>query len=153
MRLGNIVAAYNAVRGGADREFAWDAADIERGERYGDARGDAAHRPARGDRPRLGSDSSPASASLHETLKNYGSTLEEARADLVALYFAIDPKLVELGLMPSVEVGKRDTINSSATALLQQLYRVPPGDDIEEDHMRNRQLIAAWLLRAGCRTT
>jgi dipeptidyl-peptidase-3 len=91
----------------------------------------------------------PGVAPLHETLKNYGSTLEEARADLVALYYALDPKLVELGLMPSVEVGQVEYDGYIRNALQQQLYRVPPGGDVEEDHMRNRQLVGAWVYEKG----
>ena len=93
----------------------------------------------------------PGVGPLHETLKNYGSTLEEARADLVALYFAVDPKLVELGLMPSVEVGYAAYDQFIRNALLQQLTRVEPGKDLEEDHMRNRQLIALWAYEHGAR--
>jgi dipeptidyl-peptidase-3 len=86
---------------------------------------------------------------LHETLKNYGSTLEEARADLVALYFAVDPKLVELELMPTVEVGYAAYDQFIRNGLLQQLNRIEPGKELEEDHMRNRQLIAAWAYEHG----
>ena len=95
----------------------------------------------------------PGVGPLHETMKNYGSTLEEARADLVALYFAVDPKLVELGLMPSVEVGHAAYDHYIRNGLLQQLNRVEPGKDLEEDHMRNRQLIALWAYEHGLRHT
>jgi dipeptidyl-peptidase-3 len=146
--LGNIVAAYNAVRGGVDREFSYGPAEIERNERYGELAatlhvdlheviGHGSGQIERGVGP------------LHETLKYYGSTLEEARADLVALYFAVDPKLVELGLMPTVEVGHAAYDQFVRNALLQQLNRVEPGNDLEEDHMRNRQLIAAWAYERG----
>jgi len=84
-----------------------------------------------------------------ETLKSYSSTLEEARADLVALYFAMDPKLIELGLMPSVEVGKATMDVAIRNGLLMQLRRVKIGDDIEEAHMRNRQVIAGWAFEKG----
>ena len=93
----------------------------------------------------------PGVGPLHETLKNYGSTLEEARADLVALYYAVDPKLVELGVMPSVEVGYAAYDQFIRNALLQQLNRVELGKDLEEDHMRNRQLIAPWAYEHGQR--
>jgi dipeptidyl-peptidase-3 len=84
-----------------------------------------------------------------ETLKSYSSALEEARADLVALYYAMDPKLVELGLMPSVDVGKVTFDEAIRNGLLTQLRRVKLGDDIEEAHMRNRQLIAGWAFEKG----
>ena len=84
-----------------------------------------------------------------ETLKSYASALEEARADLVSLYYAMDPKLVDLGLMPSVEVGKATFDVAIRNGLLMQLRRVKLGDDIEEAHMRNRQLIAGWAFEKG----
>jgi dipeptidyl-peptidase-3 len=84
-----------------------------------------------------------------ETLKSYASTLEEARADLVALYFVMDPKLIELGLMPTLDVGKTLYDLAIRNGLLMQLRRIKPGDDIEEAHMRNRQVIAAWAYEQG----
>ena len=84
-----------------------------------------------------------------ETLKSYASALEEARADLVALYYAMDPKLIELGLMPSVEVGKATFDVAIRNGLMTQLRRVKLGDDIEEAHMRNRQVIAGWAYEKG----
>jgi len=85
----------------------------------------------------------------NETLKSYSSTLEEARADLVADYFLLDPKLVELGVMPSLEVGKTAYDVTIRNGLMSQLLRLKLGDDIEESHMRNRQLIAAWAYERG----
>lgn len=79
-----------------------------------------------------------------ETLKNYASTIEEARADLVALYYAPDEKLIELGLMPSIEVGQAEYSSYIRGGLMTQLVRVELGKDIEESHQRNRQLIAKW---------
>ena len=146
--LGNIVAAYNAVRGNVDREFSYGPAEIERNERYGELAA-ALHVDLHEVIGHGSGQLEPGVGPLHETLKNYGSTLEEARADLVALYFAVDPKLVELGLMPSVEVGHAAYDQFIRNALLQQLNRVEPGKDLEEDHMRNRQLIAAWAYEHG----
>ncbi|MBN2237894.1 MAG: dihydrofolate reductase [Bacteroidales bacterium] len=83
------------------------------------------------------------------TLKNYASTIEEARADLVALNFAIHPKLVELGLMPDIQVGISEYNAYIRSGLLTQLVRVELGKDIEESHMRNRQLIAKWAFDHG----
>jgi dipeptidyl-peptidase-3 len=146
--LANIVASYNAVRGGVDREFAFSAAEAARNERYGELAATLhvdLHEVIGHGSGQLEHGVGP----MHETLKNYGSTLEEARADLVALYFAVDPKLVELGLMPSVEVGHVAYDQFIRNALLQQLNRVEPGRDLEEDHMRNRQLIAAWAYEHG----
>jgi dipeptidyl-peptidase-3 len=146
--LGNIVAAYDAVRGGADEEFAWDEAEIERGRLYGELAA-TLHTEMHEVIGHASGQLDPGVAPLHETLKNFGSTLEEARADLVALYYAIDPKLVELGLMPSIDVGKVEYDRYIRNGLQQQLYRVPLGGDIEEDHMRNRQLVAAWVYEKG----
>ncbi|MDH3757701.1 MAG: dipeptidyl peptidase 3, partial [Gammaproteobacteria bacterium] len=84
-----------------------------------------------------------------ETLKSYASTLEEARADLVAMYYIMDPRLVELGLMPSLDVGKTVYESQIRNGLQYQLRRVKLGDDIEEAHMRNRQLIAGWAYEMG----
>jgi dipeptidyl-peptidase-3 len=148
--LGNIVAAYNAVRGGIDREFSYGPAEIERNERYGELAA-ALHVDLHEVIGHGSGQLEQGVGPLHETLKNYGSTLEEARADLVALYFAVDPKLVELGLMPTVEVGYAAYDQFIRNAMLQQLNRVEPGKDLEEDHMRNRQLIAAWAYEHGQR--
>lgn len=84
-----------------------------------------------------------------ETLKSYASTLEEARADLVALYFALDPKLEELGLQDSIEVGYAEYNSYIRSGLMTQLVRVELGKNIEESHMRNRQLIASWAYEMG----
>lgn len=84
-----------------------------------------------------------------ETLKSYASTLEEARADLVALYYAMHPKLIEMGLMTTLDVGKEAYQSYLRGGLLSQLQRVELGENIEEDHMRNRQLICKWVLEKG----
>jgi len=146
--LGNVVAAYNAVRGGVDREFSYGAAEVDRNERYGEL-ATSLHVDLHEVIGHGSGQIEPGVGPLHETMKTYGSTLEEARADLVALYFAVDPKLVELGLQPSVEVGYTAYDQFIRNALLQQLNRIEPGKDLEEDHMRNRQLIAAWAYEHG----
>jgi dipeptidyl-peptidase-3 len=146
--LANIVHANDAVRGGADREFAWDAADAERIARYGELAA-TLHTEMHEVIGHASGQLDPGVGPVHETLKNYGSTLEEARADLVALYYAIDPKLVEIGVMPSVEVGQVEYERYIRNGLQQQLNRIEPGKDIEEDHMRNRQLVAAWAFDKG----
>ncbi|MDB4107784.1 dipeptidyl peptidase 3 [Bacteroidia bacterium] len=84
-----------------------------------------------------------------ETLKNYSNTLEEARADLVALYYIYDQKLVEIGLMPSLDVGMAEYDNYIANGMMLQLRRLDEGENIEEDHMRNRQLNASWAYEKG----
>ncbi len=85
----------------------------------------------------------------HETLKNYASALEEGRADLVALYYLMDQKLVDLGVMPSLEYGKASYDEYITKGLMVQLCRLKLGDNIEEAHMRNRQMISAWAFEKG----
>ena len=146
--LANIVNAYDAVRGDAEAEFAHDPAELERAEQYGepvsvlmtDMHEVIGHASGQIE---------PGVGQLHETLRPYGSTLEEARADLVALYFISDPKLVELGLLPSVEAGYTAYDRYMRNGLMEQLRRIEPGNDIVDDHMRNRQLVAAWAFDQG----
>lgn len=84
-----------------------------------------------------------------KTLKNYASTLEEARADLVALYYVMDQKLVDIGVAPSLEVGLAEYDSYMMNGLMTQLTRLKPGDHLEEAHMRNRQLNAKWVFEKG----
>jgi len=84
-----------------------------------------------------------------DALKNYGSTLEEARADLFALYYLGDPKLAELGLVPSFDVAKAQYLRYILNGMMTQLARIQPGKDVEEAHMRNRMLIAMWCYEKG----
>lgn len=83
------------------------------------------------------------------TLQNYASALEEGRADLVALYYLMDPKLVELGVMPDIECGKAAYDEYITKGMIVQLARIKPGKDIEEAHMRNRKMIAEWVFEKG----
>ncbi len=84
-----------------------------------------------------------------DALKAHGSTLEEARADLFALYYLADPKLIELGLLDNPEAYKAEYYKYMMNGLMTQLVRIEPGKDIEEAHMRNRQLIAKWVFNKG----
>ena len=85
-----------------------------------------------------------------ETLKNYASTLEEGRADLVGLYYLMDPKIEELGLTDSIEnLGKAAYNDYIRNGLMTQLTRLNLGDDVEEAHMRNRQWVSAWVFEKG----
>ncbi|MDE6145963.1 MAG: dipeptidyl peptidase 3, partial [Muribaculaceae bacterium] len=81
--------------------------------------------------------------------KAHGSTLEEARADLFALYYLADPKLVELGLVDNADAYKAEYYKYMLNGLMTQLVRIEPGKDLEEAHMRNRQLIAKWVFEKG----
>lgn len=84
-----------------------------------------------------------------DSLKAYGATIEEARADLFGLYYLADPKLIELGLTPNNEAYKAQYYSYIMNGLMTQLVRINPGKDIEEAHMRNRALIANWALECG----
>lgn len=84
-----------------------------------------------------------------DALKNYYSTIEEARADLFALYYIMDRKLVELGVLPSLEAAKAEYNSYIRNGLMVQLTRLKEGDNLEESHMRNRQMIAAWVFEQG----
>ncbi|MBD5213480.1 MAG: dihydrofolate reductase [Bacteroidales bacterium] len=84
-----------------------------------------------------------------DALKAHGSTLEETRADLFALYYLADPRLIELGLLDNPEAYKAEYYKYMLNGLMTQLFRIEPGKDIEEAHMRNRALIARWALENG----
>jgi dipeptidyl-peptidase-3 len=84
-----------------------------------------------------------------DIFKNYYSTLEETRADLFALYYIMDPKMVELGILPNLDAAKAEYYYQILNGLLTQLVRIEPGKNIEEAHMRNRQLIAKWCYEMG----
>lgn len=147
--LGNIIDAYDQASGpGLTSEFANDQEEIDRAEQYGalaDKLSTALHEV-------IGHASGQIEAGIgtpKETLKNYSSTLEEARADIVALYFIMDPKMVELGLLPNLDAAKAEYDSYISNGLLKQLRRLQPGENIEESHMRNRQLISAWVFEKG----
>jgi dipeptidyl-peptidase-3 len=84
-----------------------------------------------------------------KTLKNYASCLEEARADLVGLYYIMDQKLIDIGVMPDMDVAKAEYDSYMMNGLMTQLTRIKLGDNIEEAHMRNRQLNAKWVYEMG----
>ena len=84
-----------------------------------------------------------------DALKEHGSTLEETRADLFALYYLADPKLVELGILPNAEAYKAEYYKYVMNGLMTQLTRIEPGKDIEEAHMRNRHIITQWAYEMG----
>jgi dipeptidyl-peptidase-3 len=84
-----------------------------------------------------------------DALKAYGATIEEARADLFGLYYVADKKMVDLGLLPNDSAYKAEYYKFMTNGLMTQLCRIEPGKNIEESHMRNRQLIAKWVLEKG----
>ena len=146
--IGNLTDAYNkAARGsGFLDEFAIDKATIDLVRQYGDLTDDLhtdLHECLGHGSGRLLPGVDP------DSLKAYGSTIEEARADLFGLYYVADPKLRELGLVPSDEAYKAQYYTYMQNGLLTQLVRIQPGNNIEEAHMRNRALIAHWCLEHG----
>ena len=147
--LGNIIAAYNEAqaKSPANDEFGATPEAIERLKQWGALANDLhvdMHEV-------IGHASGKLNPGVNgmEPLKNYASALEEARADLVALYYILDPKLVEIGVMPSLDVGKAGYDKYVMNGLMQQLNRIKPGDNLQEAHMRNRQMIAAWAFEKG----
>ena len=148
--LGNIMEAFeiSAKASGLSDEFTHSEEEKDRNAKYGALASllDVDMHEVIG---HASGQINPGVGTPKETLKSYASALEEARADLVSLYYAMDPKLVELGLMPSVDVGMVTFDEAIRNGLLTQLRRVKPGDDIEEAHMRNRQLIAGWAYEKG----
>lgn len=146
--IDNITYAYKqAAKGdGALEEFMLRPEDRERVKQYGKL-GDDLHTDLH---ECLGHGSGQLAPGVNGSeLKSYGSTLEEARADLFALYYLGDPKLVELGLVPSFDVAKAQYANYIMNGLMTQLARIEPGKNIEESHMRNRKLIAEWCYEQG----
>jgi len=146
--LTNIVEAYDQVKGGSLSEFSWDEAEIKRAKEFGPL---ASHLHTD-----LHEVIGHASGQINngvgtpkETLKQYASALEEGRADLVALYYLMDEKLINMNIMPSLEVGKASYDSYIRHGMMQQLRRLKIGENIEEAHMRNRQLIASWAFEKG----
>lgn len=143
--IGNLTHAYNqAAKGnGFLQEFVADEATRTMIEKYGDVCDDL-HTDLH-ECLGHGSGQLLAGASA-DALGSYGSTIEEARADLFGLYYIADAKLVELGLVPDAEAFKSQYYTYMMNGLLTQLTRIQPGNEIEEAHMRNRALIARWTL-------
>lgn len=146
--IGNLTDAYSkAAHGnGFAEEFAYSNAEIELMNKYGDLTGDL-HTDLH---ECLGHGSGKLLPGVdQDALKAYGSTIEEARADLFGLYYLPDPKMVELGLTPNEEAFKAEYYSFMMNGLMTQLVRIDLGNSVEEAHMRNRQLIARWALEKG----
>ncbi len=146
--IGNITDAYNkAAHGnGFNEEFAYSDAELQLIDRYADVT-DELHTDLH---ECLGHGSGKLLPGVDpDALKAYGSTIEEARADLFGLYYVADPKLVELGLTPSADAYKAQYYTYLMNGLMTLLVRIEPGNNVEEAHMRNRQLIARWVYEKG----
>ncbi len=146
--IDNITNAYDQASKGNGflQEFAYSKEEIERAGEYGHLAGNLTtdlHEC-------LGHGSGQLNKGVGaDALKNYHSTIEEARADLFALYFIIDPVLGKFGLVPNDEVGKAEYDSFIRNGLMTQLVRIQPGKTIEESHMRDRALIARWVFEKG----
>ena len=148
--LGNIInASNNAASSGRLKEFVHDEEELALYEKYGqlsDKLDTALHEVIGHASGQL----NPGVGETKETLKNYASTLEEGRADLVAQYYMYHPKLQELGLVDDWEAAGRTSYDAYIrNGLMMQLIRLNLGDDVEEAHMRNRQWISAWVYEKG----
>ena len=146
--IGNITDAYNkAAHGnGFNEEFVYSDAELQLIDKYADVT-DELHTDLH---ECLGHGSGKLLPGVApDALKAYGSTIEEARADLFGLYYVADPKLVELGLTPSADAYKAQYYTYLMNGLMTQLVRIEPGNNVEEAHMRNRQLIARWVYEKG----
>ncbi|MCB0833174.1 MAG: dihydrofolate reductase [Bacteroidetes bacterium] len=150
VNLGNIVDGYEKAgqSSGFLEEFAYDPEEVRLAKTYGSLSGNL-HTDMHEVIGHASGQINPGIGSPKETLKAYASTLEEARADLVALYYVYDQKLIDIGVMPSLEVGKAEYQSYIRNGLMTQLRRLELGDDIEEAHMRNRQLVAKWVFEKG----
>lgn len=148
--LGNIIEAYNKA-GGSEKlkEFAYNNEEVQLAQRYSEL-ADKLHTALH---EVIGHASGQLNAGVgtpKETLKSYASTMEEGRADLVALYYLYDQKIQDLGLVDDWKnLGKAAYNDYIRNGLMTQLVRIEPGQDIEEAHMRNRQWISAWVYDKG----
>lgn len=147
--LGNIISAYDNAGGpGILTEFANDEEEVALSKEHGYLAGKlhtALHEV-------VGHASGQINKGIGqpaETLRNYASTLEEARADLVGLYYILDPKMIDLGLITTLDVGKAEYDGYIRNGMMTQLQRLELGDDVEEEHMQNRQLVASWAIERG----
>ncbi|WP_300692853.1 dihydrofolate reductase [uncultured Bacteroides sp.] len=146
--IGNITDAYNkAAHGnGFNEEFVYSDTELQLIDKYADLTGEL-HTDLH---ECLGHGSGKLLPGVDpDALKAYGSTIEEARADLFGLYYVADPKLTELGLTPDPDAYKAEYYTYLMNGLMTQLVRIEPGNNVEEAHMRNRQLIARWVFEKG----
>ena len=148
--LGNIIHSYNnAGSSGRLKEFVHDQEEYDLEKAHGQL-GDKLHTALHEVIGHASGQINPGIGTPKETLKNYASTMEEGRADLVGLYYLYNPKLQEIGLVDDWKaVGKAAYDGYIRNGLMTQLIRLNLGDDVEEAHMRNRQLVAAWAYEKG----
>ena len=149
VNLSNIVEAYNEAESESVlKEFAYSEEEIEVQKKYG-ALADNLHTDLHEVIGHGSGQILPGVGQPHQTLKNYSSAIEETRADLVALYYLPDQKLIDIGIVPDNDVSKAGYNKYIRNGLMTQLARIDLGDKIEEPHMRNRQLISLWAYEKG----
>ncbi|MGE5796525.1 MAG: dipeptidyl-peptidase 3 family protein, partial [Ignavibacteria bacterium] len=147
--LGNINESYDkAASGELQKEFSYTDKEFELIKKYGTLT-DNLHTDLHEVIGHASGQINLGVGTPKQSLKNYASTIEEARADLVALYYIADKKLIDIGVIPNDEAFKTEYNRYIRNGLLQQLARVKPGENIEQAHMRNRQLIAKWCYEKG----
>ncbi len=148
--LGNIIESYNnSSSSGRLKEFVNDETELQLEEKYGEI-GDKLHTALHEVIGHASGQLNPGVGETKETLKNYASTLEEGRADLVGLYYLYNPKLQELGLVDDWKnVGMAAYDGYIRNGMMTQLIRLNLGDDVEEAHMRNRQWVSSWAFEHG----
>jgi dipeptidyl-peptidase-3 len=147
--LGNIIAAYDKASGpGMLEEFSHDSLEVNLAKKHGYLAGKL-HTALHEVVGHASGQINPGIGQPSETLKNYASTLEEARADLVGLYYLMDTKLIDLGLITTLDVGKASYDGYIRNGMLTQLIRIDLGKKIQEEHMQNRQLVASWAIEKG----
>ena len=149
VNLGNIVYSYNKAGSKESlKEFAYSLEEVDLAIKYGALTSDLKtdmHEVIGHASGQL----APGVAPPKQTLKNYASIIEEARADLVALYYLPDKKLIEMGVSPTEEAYKAGYISYIKNGLMLQLRRIKPGENVEEAHMRNRQMVSKWVYEKG----
>ena len=148
--LSNIIYSYNVAgaKSGMLDEFAINDTVKQRIKKWGNLSADL-HTDMHECIGHASGQINPGVETTDKTLKTYASCLEEARADLVGLYYILDKKLIDLGVMPSIEVGMAEYDSYMMNGLMTQLTRLTLGDQLEEAHMRNRQLNAKWVFEKG----
>ena len=148
--LSNIIYSYNVAgaKSGMVDEFALNDTVAQRMKKWGALAADL-HTDMHECIGHASGQINPGVETTDKTLKNYASALEEGRADLVALYYIMDQKLIDIGVMPSLEVAKTQYDSYLMGGLMTQLTRLKLGDQVEEAHMRNRQMIARWVYEKG----
>lgn len=146
--IGNITYAYNqsSLSSGFGQEFSFSPEELERARKYGAEIGDL-HTDLH---EVLGHASGKLQPGVSgEVLKNYHSPIEESRADLFALYYLMDEKMIELGLIPHIDAAKSEYDSTFRNGMMTQLTRIQPGKNIEQAHMRGRALVSHWVYEKG----